>query len=147
MDELKLKVQEIFDNSDGGNSLVVSEMHYLLNNGEFVKARKIMEKELYISKEDAKILIAYYKKKLEAKVKFTEISPSEVVVGDYEDIGSKEYLFVYGQSVHQSKAIKNYRDSKIELQFYAQKEFVNISKARQIFLIEWDYWYQRKNNL
>ena len=137
MDELKLKVQEIFEKYDGGNSLVISDMHYLLNNGEFAKAKKIMEKELYISKEDAKILIAYYKKRLEAKVKFKEISPSEVVIGDYEDIGSKEYLFIYGQGVHQSKAIKGLRGS--ELQFYAQKEFINISKARQIFLIEWDY--------
>lgn len=138
MQELKQQVKEIFAKHDGGNSYVISDMHYCLNEKNFTKAKKIMIEDLHFSEDDAKVLISYYKKKLNAKAKFVEISINEVVCADLDNpVDSEMYLFIYGQGVHQSSAYEDYRTKK--LVFYENSKQHEISKARQIFRIDWDF--------
>lgn len=138
MSQLKQQVTEIFAKYDGGNSLIISEMHRCLNEKNFAEAKKLMKEELRISEDDSKVLISYYKKRVDAKAKFVEILVNEVVCADPDDpIGSEEYLFIYGQGVFQSAAYENHRKGTLE--FYAERNTHDISKARQIFRIEWDF--------
>jgi hypothetical protein len=138
MEELKQKVKEIFAKDEGGNSYVISQMHYYLNEKKYAKAKKIMLEELYLSEEDAKVLITYYKKKLSAKAKFVEISANEVVCEDVDNpIDTEMYLFVYGQGIYQSSAYES--STTKNRMFFGDKTSHDISKARQIFRIEWDF--------
>lgn len=136
--DLKEQVRKIFSSFDGGNSLVINSMHYYLNDKKFLKAKKVMVKELGFSSTDADILISYYEKKLQSKATIVEITAQEVVATDLNNpVDSLSYLFVYGQGIYQSDVYESYRSK--ELEFYANNVSVNINKARQVFRIDWDF--------
>lgn len=138
MDELKQKVKEIFAKNDGGNSYVVGEMHHYLNEKKFPKAKKIMLEELGISEIDAKVLISYYKKRMNSTASFVEISVNDIVPENPDDpVDSETYLFVYGQGIYQSSVYLN--PSTKQQSFFADRMSHDVLKARQIFRIDWSF--------
>lgn len=142
MNPLKEKVKEIFAKYDGGNSYVVSEMHHYLNEKKFSKAKKIMIEELHMSEEDAKVLISYYKKRMNSTASFVEISVNDIVndiVPENPDdpVDSETYLFVYGQGIYQSSVYQN--PSTKQQSFFADRMSHDVLKARQIFRIDWTF--------
>lgn len=138
MNPLKEQVKQIFAKYDGGNSYVVGEMHHYLNEKKFPKAKKIMIEELSISEDDAKVLISYYKKRMNAIASFVEISVNDIVAENPDDpVDSETYLFVYGQGICQSSVYLN--SSTKQQSFFADRMSHDVLKARQIFRIDWSF--------
>lgn len=138
MHELKQKVKEILKNHSGGNSYVVADMHHYLNAKLFIEAKKIMLYELDLSLTEANIIIEYYTLKMQAKISFIEINLNEVVKANANDpIDSEIYLFIFEQDIYYSQATQ--LNNHPELFFYAKNSYHEISKASQVFRVEWNF--------
>lgn len=139
MHELKQKVKEILKNHSGGNSYVIADMHHYLNIKLFTEAKKLMLYELDLSPNEADIIIEYYTLKMQAKVAFIEININDVVkANDSDPLESEQYLFVFEQGLFHSQAAQ-LTNNHPQLFFFAKNSYHEISKASQIFRVQWAF--------